>query len=133
MAEVAGRVDWNETIRRAPVGVLVMAGALCFLAAGLVLGGSYLALSTSDAGWVAITTIFAAGPLLLYVGLHLLRLTRWAWLAMVMLLLLLLLSSVARMIVSPEAGLSPVGEMIVEAAVLFYLWRPAVRAAFGRA
>lgn len=120
-------------MRRAPVGILAMGVLLCFLAAGLVLGGSYLALSRPDTGWVPWLSVLVAGPALLYLGLHLTRLTSWAWLTMVMLLVLLIASSILRAISDPDAGLSPAGELVIEAAVLAYLFRTPVRRAFGRA
>lgn len=124
--------SWADLIRRAPVGVLVMGGLLSFLAAGFVLGGSYLGLSRADAGWVPWVAVLFAGPVLLYFGLHLLKLTPWAWLATVLLLVLLFASSIARAVLAPETGFSPFGEMVVEAGWLLYLWRPSVRQAFGR-
>lgn len=132
MAELVFRASWGETMQRAPLGILAMGALLCFLAAGLVLGGSYLALSRADAGWVAWAAVLVAGPALLYLGLHLTRLTPWAWLAMVLLLVLLLGSSIVRAVVEPDAGVSPLGEIAVELGILGYLARRPVRRAFGR-
>lgn len=133
MAELVVSVSWTEAMRRAPVGILAMGALLCFLAAGLVLGGSYLALSRADAGWVPWAAVLVAGPALLYLGLHLTRLTSWAWLAMVLLFVLLLGSSIFRALTEPAAGVSPLGEIGVELAVLAYLARRPIRRAFGRA
>lgn len=119
-------------MRRAPVGVLAMGGVLCFLAAGLVLGGSYLAISRPDAGWVSWASLLIAGPGLLYLGLHLTRLTPWAWLAVVILLVMLMASSLVRAVTEPAAGVSPIGEIAFELLVLVYLMRRPVRRAFGR-
>lgn len=131
-AEFVAASSWADAMRRAPVGVLAMGGLLCFLAAGLVLGGSYLALSRPDSGWVSWAAVLVAGPALLYLGLHLTRLTPWAWRAAVFLLLLLLASSIVRAITEPAAGMSPLGEIAVELAILIYLLRKPVRRAFGR-
>lgn len=132
MAELVVPTSWSDAMRRAPLGILAMGALLCFLAAGLVLGGSYLALSRPDEGWVSWAAVLIAGPALLYLGLHLTRLTSWAWLAMVLLLLLLLGSSILRAFTEPDAGVSPLGEVAVELAVLAYLARRPVRRAFGR-
>lgn len=126
------RSSWADAMRQAPVGVLAMGGVLCFLAAGLVVGGAYLALSRPDAGWVSWAAVLIAGPGLLYLGLHLTRLTPWAWRAVVLLLVLLIASSVVRAVTEPGAGASPIGEIAVELLVLVYLVRRPVRRAFGR-
>ena len=130
--EAVASSSWAESMRRAPVGVLAMGGVLCFLAAGLVLGGAYLALSRPDSGWVSWAAVLIAGPGLLYLGLHLTRLTPWAWLAVMLLLVLLIASSVGRLLAEPEAGLSPLFEVAVEVLVALYLMRRPVRRAFGR-
>lgn len=124
---------WEGHLQRAPVGVLVLGALLFLLGAGLVLGGAYLGISRPDAGLLPWVAALLVGPLLFYASLHLVRLTPWAWLAMVLVLVLLLISSVVRAVVSPQEPLSPLFEGVVEGAVLIYLARPHVRAAFGRA
>lgn len=126
------RESWAESVRRAPAGILVLGVALTLLGLGFVGGGLYLGLTRDDAGWVALAAGLLVGPVLLYLSLHLVRLTAWAWLAVVILLALLFASSVTRALSSPEAGLSPIGEIVVEVGFLLYLWSPGVRRAFGR-
>lgn len=124
---------WPDIVRRVPAGVLVLAAVLFLVGSGMVLGGAYLAIARRDAGWMAWSTALILGPAVLYAAFHLLRLTRWIWLAMVMLLGLLLVSSLLRALTSPETPVSPLVEMAAEIGFLVYLHRPAVRRAFGRA
>ena len=60
------------------------------------------------------------------------RLTHWAWLAMVLVLALLFASSAWRLWVSPPPPVVPLVEMTLELACLAYLSRPRVRGAFAR-
>lgn len=122
---------WAELIRGAPLGILILCALLFFLGSGLVLGGVYLAIARGDTGWVAWAMALLVGPVALYLALHLLRRTSWAWLAMVALLGLLLCSSVVRLLASPESPLSIAAELLAEILCLVYLVRPPVRAAFG--
>jgi hypothetical protein len=130
--DAARPVGWAEVIRRAPLGILLVGGILCFLGFGLALGGGYLAVARSDTGWGAWLAVLVAGPALVYLGVNLLRLTRGSWRTLALLLTFLLASSLVRAATSPEAGLSPFGEIVLEIALLLYLTRPAVRRAFGR-
>lgn len=121
---------WAALIRTAPLGVLILCALLYFLGAGLVLGGFYLAIAREEPGWMPWAMSLAVGPTALYLALHLLRRTHWAWSATIVLLGLLLASSAVRTVSSP--GFAPAAELAVEAALLFYLARPSVRSAFGR-
>ena len=123
---------WSELLRRPPVGVLVLGGLLAFLGAGFILGAAYFTLAGPELGWTAVLTGVGAGPLALYVAIHLVRLTHWAWLAMVLVLLLLLASSAWRLVVSPPPPTVPVLEIVAELFGLAYLTRPGVRGAFTR-
>lgn len=122
---------WAESARRAPTGVLILSVLLTLLAAGLVVGGAYLA-AARDAGWTAWVSALGAGPLLLFVSLHLLRLTGWAWRVMIALLALLGLSSLARAFTTAEMPIAPLCELALEVVALAYLLRAPVRHAFGR-
>ena len=123
---------WVELLRRPPLGVLLSAGALAFAGGGFVLGAAYLAFAGRDVGWVPVIGGLCGGPLALYVALHLIRLTHWAWLVMVLVLILLLASSVWRLAVAPPPPVVPISEMTVEILTLAYLCRRNVRAAFTR-
>jgi hypothetical protein len=118
--------------RPTPAGIAVLAMALCLLAAGFVFGGAYLALARADTGWVAWAAALVVGPLLIYVALHLVLLTRWAWLVMVLLLGLLLTSSIIRAAREPGIPVAPGVEVVIELGLLGYLFRRSVRQAFGR-
>ena len=124
---------WSALIRSAPLGVLILCAVLFFLGAGLVLGGLYLAFARRDTGWVAWAMALCTGPVAIYLALHLLRLTSWAWLALVTLVGLLFVSSAVRAFGSPETRVSPMVEMAVEVLCLVYLTRPSVRRSFGTA
>lgn len=119
-------------LRRTPLGVLAVGTALSFVGAGMLLGGAYLALTRGDSGWMVWLTACAVGPLLLYVAVHVLRLTHWAWLALVLLLSLLMATAAWRVVVSPRLRAASLAELAVEAAALAYLRRPSVRRAFHR-
>jgi hypothetical protein len=114
------------------VGVLAIGFALLLLGSGFVLGGLYLELSRGGGGWMPWLAILAVGPLLLYISSHVLRLSRWAWLALVGLGGLLLASALVRLLLAGPHPLAPLTEMAVEAGVLGYLTRPRIRRAFGR-
>lgn len=122
---------WAELIRGAPLGVVVVGSLLLFLGAGLVLGGFYLALARPDAGWMPWILALGIGPTALYLALHLLRRTSWAWLALVALLALLAVSSLVRLLNVPGPVLAPLAELSLEALLLVYFARPTVRRAFG--
>jgi hypothetical protein len=124
-----GRGEW---LRRAPLGVLAIGFALLLLGSGFVLGGLYLAITRGDGGWMPWLAAIAIGPLLLYISFHVLRLSRWAWLALVGLGGLLLASALVRLLLAGPHPLAPLTEIAVEAAVLGYLTRPRIRRAFGR-
>jgi hypothetical protein len=124
--------SWSDVLRRPPVGVLVLGGLLAFLGAGFVVGAAYFTLAEPGVGWVPLLTGAGAGPLALYVAIHLIRLTHWAWLAMVLALALLLASSLWRLAVAPPPPVAPVLEIVVELLGLAYLTRPGVRGAFAR-
>lgn len=126
------RASWSDALRGAPTGVVVLGTLLLFLAAGCVVGGAYLGLARGGAGWVAWATALVAGPVILYLALHLVRLSRWAWQALVGMLLLLLASSAARAIGDAGFPIAPLVEIAAEATALAYLLRPGVRGAFGR-
>ena len=123
---------WSELLLRPPIGVLVLAGLLSVLGAGFVVGAAYLTLAGPEVGWVPLAMGLGAGPLSLFVAIHLVRLTHWAWLAMVLVLLLLLASSIWRLWVSPPPPTVPVLEIVLELLGLTYLSRPRVRGAFAR-
>lgn len=112
------------------MGVLALAALLGFMGAGFVLGGAYLVVA-GEVGWVAAAAA-GAGPVLLYVALHLVRLTRWSWSALVLLFVLLILSSAARALGGGGDVAVPLVELGVELACLAYLLRPRIRRAFGR-
>lgn len=130
--ELTRWLGWGDGIRRAPLGVLVIGVVLFLLGGMLVVGGVYLALARRDTGWFAWLSALLLGPVTVYLALHLVRRTPWAWLTMILLLGLLIASSVVRAVGSPSP-FAPLGELVLEAACLAYLVRAPVRRAFGRA
>jgi hypothetical protein len=124
---------WIQSIRSAPVGVLILAAVLCFVAAGAILGGIYLVFSATAMGWAGWAMLVVAAPVTLYMALHLIRLTPWAWSTMMMALVLLLVSSLARALFSPGIPIAAFGEVLLELIFLYYLSRERVRVAFRRA
>lgn len=130
MAEAGEAGRWSDSIRAAPLGVLVLAGLLAVLGGAVVVAGVYQAVSSREVGWFALASALLLGPVALYLALHLVRGARWAWMAALMLLLLLLGSSLVRAAGSRDLPLSPLVELAVEAAAIAYLLRPAVRRRF---
>jgi hypothetical protein len=126
------RVSGGAWLRRAPLGVLAIGFALLLLGSGFVLGGLYLALTRGGEGWMPWLAAIAIGPLLLYFSIHVLRLSRWAWLVLVGLGALLLASALIRFLQAGPHPFAPLTEIAIEAAVLGYLTRPRIRRAFGR-
>lgn len=122
---------WEELIRGAPLGVLIVCSLLFFLGAGFVLGGFYLAMAGSAAGWLPWVMTGVVGPVTLYLALHLLRLTPWSWLALVVLTVLLTGSTLVRLVGSSGSLVSLLVELALETVSLVYLMRPAIRRTFG--
>lgn len=123
---------WEQWLRRAPLGILVLSTVLGLLGAGFTLGGVYLGMARHDVGWGVWLGALAIGPLALYVGVRLLSLAAWTWLTMVLLLALLLISSCVRAAFTPGMPTVPLFEIAIELAALGYLLSPGVRRAFGR-
>jgi hypothetical protein len=123
---------WEQWLRRAPLGVLVLSTILGLLGAGFLLGGIYLGLARPDVGWGVWLGALAIGPLTLYVGIRLLSLAAWTWSTMMLLLALLLVSSCVRAVLTPGTPTVPLFEIALELAALGYLVLPRVRRAFGR-
>lgn len=123
---------WALRLGRVPLGVLVLGAVLAFLGAGLLVAGVYLAVARADVGRLAAAATIIVGPLAVYVALSLVRLARWAWLAIILLLTLLLGSSVVRLVYSPGLPMESIGEIALEIVSLLYLGRRRVRGAFDR-
>ena len=121
-------VEWA---RSAPAGVLAISGVLALTGTGLVLGAVYLAVMGS-VGWMPVVAGVVAGPLTVYVAVHLLRGTRWAWSTLLMVLLLLVISSIGRVLAARGIAAIPVVELAVETIAIVYLTRPSVRGTFRR-
>jgi hypothetical protein len=123
---------WLDAVRRPPVGVLVLAGLLGFLGAGFIVSSAYLAIAEPRSALGFAVAGLGAGPLAIYVALHLIRLTHWAWLALMLALVLLLASSAWRLLTAPPPRIVPIAELVVELLAVFYLTRPSVRGSFTR-
>ncbi|CAN5768699.1 hypothetical protein BH23GEM6_BH23GEM6_06470 [soil metagenome] len=130
-AEPARR-RWASSVPSAPVGVLVLAAFLFFVASGSIVGGLYLIFTAAELGWAGWSMLLVAAPVTLYMAIHLMRLTYWAWSAIVIALVLLLISSLLRAIFSPGIPIAALGEIALESLFLFYLSRPRIRNAFRR-
>ena len=119
-------------LRSVPIGVLVIAAFFGILGLGSVTAGLYMVVQERSIGlWAAVTGLLG-GPLILYLAWHMLRLSRWSWLALMVLVWMLFLSSVVRFVVAPGLAVSQLGEVVLEVAIAYYLLRPRVLAAFGR-
>lgn len=126
-----------------PTGVTILAilaiiGGVLGILVGLlgVLGGGAVAASL-DAGAGGLIIIFSIvsiviGALYLAFGIGAWGLKPWAWMLGVIGAGLSLLSSIAQMIITQNIGGNILGAVIA-AVILFYLFTPAVKQAFGRA
>lgn len=123
---------WENWLRQAPLGVLVLSTILGLLGAGFVLAGIYLGIARPDIGWRLWLGALAIGPLTFYVAIRLLSLAAWTWSTMVVLLALLLVSSCARAWITPGTPTVPLVEIALELGALAYLATPGVRRAFRR-
>lgn len=123
---------WEQWLRRAPLGVLVLSTILGLLGSGFVLGGLYVGVMRPDVGWRLWLGALAIGPLTLYVGVRLLSLAAWTWSTMLLLLVLLLISSCIRAAITPGTPTVPLFEIALELVALAYLASPGIRRAFGR-
>jgi hypothetical protein len=132
VAEIGAAVaaGLTERIRRLPLGILLLAALSAILGLGSTLGGLYLVIEGGATIW-AVAVAILAGPTLLYLAYHLMRLAHWTWLALMVLAGLLFASSVVRIAVAPRVPLPALAEIIVQAAVAFYLVRPRIRSRFG--
>ena len=124
-----GRI--SAAIRTTPLGILLVAALFAMIGLGTTVAGFYLMIEWGSLTLWAALVALVIGPTILYLTYHMVRLSEWAWMALVCLAALLLISSVARLVVSPSP-VSPIGEIVVELLLLFYLTRPKVRANFGR-
>ena len=124
---------WEQQIRSAPLGVLVLSMMLGLLGAGMMVAGVYLGLARPGAGWGVWLGAAAVGPLILFVSFRLLSLASWTWATLVILVVLLLISSCIRAVFTPGMlPAVPLAEIALELLTLFYLVSPTVRRAFGR-
>lgn len=117
---------------RLPLGITLIAALLAILGIGSIGAATYVLLTTGNANVWLVGTAVAAGPAILYLSFHLLRLAPWTWRTLTVVLVLLAISSIVRLAVTPGLAVAPVGEILVELAGLFYLTRPRVRKLFGR-
>lgn len=110
--------------------VLILFGILAVLGGGLVA-------ASLDAGAGGLIIVFAIisiviGVLYLAFGIGAWGLKPWAWMLGVIGAGLSLLSSIAQMILTGDIGSNVLGA-IIAAVILFYLFTPPVKQAFGRA
>lgn len=133
IVEGPGRDVGLETGRgRLPLGITLIAALLAILGIGSMGAATYLLLTTENANiWLAATAV-AAGPAIIYLSYHLLRLAPWTWRTLTAVLILLTISSVVRLIVTPGLAIAPVAEILVELGGLYHLTRPRVRKLFRR-
>jgi hypothetical protein len=124
--------EWAEVFREAPIGVLVLGFLLLLVGAGLILGGAVFAISGGARSWPVWVFLFGAGPLAIHLALHFVYRRGWAWAAVVVMLVLTAVTSAFRAAVAEVFPVVPLVEIGVSLAVIAYLLRPRVRAAFGR-
>ena len=123
---------WGDRLRRIPAGILLIAALLVILGVGSITGGAYLLLQDGTVSLWAVATGLIAGPAILYLAYHLVRLTYWTWTTLIVLLVLMAASSLVRLLVVPGLSIAPIGELVVEVLAAAYLTRPGVKGAFRR-
>lgn len=124
-----GRI--SARLRATPLGILLVAALLAMIGLGTILAGFYLMIEEGSLTLWASVVALVIGPTILYLTYHILRLSHWAWMALLAVAVLMLCSSLVRLFVSPTP-LSPAAEIAVELLLLYYLTRPKMRARFGR-
>ncbi len=128
---ITAGVDWTHSLRRAPLGVLVLGTLLFFAGGSLLVGGVYLAAAGKLSSVMIPLLAAIGGGLAAYVALKFLLLRRRAWSAAVVLLILLALYAGARAVMNPvPLPIYPLGEMAFEVVALVYLTRRSVRELF---
>ena len=124
-----------------PTGVAILAGLLYVIGILGVLGGlSYLSLlgmapaqsvaglPPTTLGWLNI----AVGAIALVVGWGLWVLKPWAWIVGIAVVMVRLLFDILNLL-NPSLMLGGAFGIVVNAVILWYLFRPDVKKAFGRA
>ncbi|HUE97564.1 MAG TPA: hypothetical protein VMN39_12965 [Longimicrobiaceae bacterium] len=122
---------WSKRLRQTPTGMLLISALLAIIGFGSLFAGVYLLMEQRQVSYWGVATGMIGGPALLYLAYHLVRFTRWTWLALIVLLALMAASSVLRLVVAPGLGIAPAVELIIEAAAAYYLMRPGIRSRFG--
>jgi hypothetical protein len=110
--------------------VLLLTAALGIVGMMSLIAGAYVTI-TGGARWLGAGVVgVIIGPAVLYLAWHLIFRARWAWIALLVVTGLLFLSSLARLLFTPEAAGPAVTEIIGEIILAWYLTRPRIRANF---
>ncbi|MBK8048878.1 MAG: DUF2127 domain-containing protein [Anaerolineales bacterium] len=125
-----------------PAGIAILAGLLIVVSILNFLGGfAYLGLSnvTPAAGMAAMVPPPAlgwghiiVGALGLVLGWGLWSLKRWAWLLSVILIGLNVIIHLFGVFM-PDMMIGSIGSLLIDGIILWYLFRPQIKQAFGRA
>ncbi len=118
-------------LRQAPLGMLLIAGALAVGGVGMLVGGGYLLLTEGALSpWAGVVSILVS-PAILYFVYHLIHLERWTWACLATVIALLFVSSVLRVVFTPGSPRAGLIEMAMEVAAAAYISRPGVRSRYG--
>gem|GEM_PF-5518590 len=132
MNRAVGRETWGDVFREAPIGVLVLGFLLLLVGGGLIVGGAVFAFAGFGRSWPVWLVLFGAGPLAIYLAVQFVSRRGWAWSTVVAMLALTAVTSTYRAFVADVFPVAPIAEVVVSLAVIAYLVRPRVRAAFSR-
>ncbi|MQA91233.1 MAG: hypothetical protein GEU90_13540 [Gemmatimonas sp.] len=108
-----------------------MAAVFSMIGLTSMMGAGWLVLFGASGSLWAGMVAAVAGPAILYLSYHVVRLARWAWTAVLVMVALMLGSSIVRLVVTPALDVSVIAEIIAELGIGLYLTRPAIRSAFG--
>jgi uncharacterized membrane protein (DUF2068 family) len=119
------------------VGILsILAGLLVVLAGAAVSSGAVTGSGVTASQGAVVTVLggvtLVLGILYIILGIGFLGLRSWAWTLGVALSIISIVLDVVNMITS-HSYTSNVISIIISAVILYYLYRPEVKAAFGRA
>jgi hypothetical protein len=116
---------------RTPLGVLLLAAVLGVIGTTSLVAGAYVTLS-GGTRWLGPGLVgVVIGPAVLHLAWKLIYRARWAWVAMLAVTGMLFLSSLARLVFTPEAAGAAMLEILGEAVLAWYLTRPRIRGHFS--
>jgi len=116
--------------RATPLGILLLAAVLGVIGTALILAGIWVMVA-GGTSWVGAGIAgILVGPAILYLVRQLIYGAQRAWTTLLVATTLLFISSMARIVLSPDAAGAALLEIAVESGMVWYLTRPRIRRHF---